>query len=78
MTCTKDKIRYCTKFRYGIFGFTISWTDKSKQFQELRQNQMLLQTQQKVWKIGIIKNEGIPSPVNKVVMSKEKKNPLGF
>lgn len=34
---------------------------------------MILQTQQKVWQIGIIKNQGIPSPVNKVVMSKGKK-----
>lgn len=39
---------------------------------------MILQTQQKVWKIGIIKNKGIPSPVNKVVMSKENENPPGF
>lgn len=38
---------------------------------------MILQTQQKVGNIGIIKNKGIPSPVNKVAMAKGK-NPLGF
>lgn len=38
---------------------------------------MIFQTQQKVGNIGIIKNKGIPSPINKVVMAKGE-NPLDF
>jgi hypothetical protein len=72
MTYTKDKIRYCTKFSYGVSGFNISWTDKYIQVKELRQNQMIFQTQQEIWKIDTIKNKGILSPVNKVVIVKEK------
>lgn len=38
---------------------------------DLRQNQMILSTQQKVCKLNIIANKGISSPANKAVVSKE-------
>lgn len=39
---------------------------------------MIFQTQQEIWKIDIIKNKGVPSPVNNMVMLKGKIIPYGF